>query len=348
MLKVAGFLSLLILLSTPLPVHAQRGGRGGGGGNGAETAEFQEFLDESNGLKRALLGETFIGAHRTSSFRPQIDELLAETYAKNQEWAKVISTAERLQRELSGGSAQAKAPLFTSAMLAAVRTNDIPKALQFGDWLLMGNPSDINPYQILSSAIPERLPEDAAQRTALLNKALDYARKGIALQKPPRVADGDWNAAQYKTHLALAFVHLNMNQFADAILEYESTLKTNPKDAVAQFRLGFAYFLSLQQRLPVFTSAVKAVEDAAAAKADKARIQELETRREAVSQEIIDARDHAIDALARSIAIGSTSNHPVIQAARQQLEPLFKNQAPDAPASALDELIAKKKAELGL
>ena len=50
----------------------------------------------------------------------------------------------------------------------------------------------------------------------------------------------------------------------------------------------------------------------------------------------------------RAVAIGTTSNHPVTQAARQQLEPLFKNQTPNAPASALDERIAKKKVELGL
>jgi tetratricopeptide (TPR) repeat protein len=330
-----------------MPVFAQRGGRGGGGNN-AEATEFQDFLDESNILRRVLLGETFIAAHRTSSFRPQIDQLLADTYAKNQEWAKVISTAERLQRELSGASPEEKAPLFTSAMLAAVRTNDLPKALQFGDWLLAANPSDINPYQILSPAILERLPEDASQRTALLDKALDYARKGIALAKPQRIADADWNAAQYKLHLALAFVHLNMNQFANAISEYEATLKSNPRDAVAQFRLGMAYSLTMQQRMPAFLNAVKAVDDAAAAKAETVKIRELEARREAAAQEVLDARDDAVDAFARAVAIGSTSNHPVTPAARQQLEPLFKNQAPNAPPSALDELIAKKKVELGL
>jgi tetratricopeptide (TPR) repeat protein len=328
---------------------AQRGGRGGAAAtNNAEANEFQDLLDETNALRRVSLAEAFIDAHKLSTYRPQVDQILVDQYTRNQDWARVIATAERLQRELSGARAQTKAPILTSAILAALRVNDLPRAMQFGDWIVTGDPGDINPYQILSSAIPERLPQDPAQRTAALNKALDYATKGLMLQKPPRVSEADWTAAQIKLRLAVAFIHLNMDQFLQAATEYEAALKPSPKDAIAQFRMGIAYFLATQSQGQAFTTAVKAVADAVAAKADAAGIKELENKRDALAIDIAGWRDHAVDALARSVAIGMATNNPVTQPARQQLEPLFRNQMPDAPAGALDKLIAEKKTELGL
>jgi len=341
------FFGIMVTLCA-VPALSQRGRGGGGGGNNAEATEFQDFLEESIPLRQIQLGETFISAHRNSTFRPQVDQLLAEAYAKAQNWAGVMTTAERLHRELSGGQPQPKNPVYISAMLAALRTSSLTKALEFGDWVMTGDPNDINPYQVLATAIPEMLPQDSAQRKAALSQAMDYAKKGIALQRPQRVNEAAWDGAQTKLHFALAFVYLNLDQFQESIAEYESVLKTHPNDALAQYRLGMAYFFTMQDLVPSFTTAAKAVEDALDAKADTTQLKQLAEKRDSTAVSIMDARDNAVDALARAVAIGLATNHPVTQPAREQLEPLFKNQSPDAAAGALDQLLEKKKTELGL
>ena len=334
---------LTLSLAVALPAFSQRGGRGGGG-NAAETTAFQDFTEEVSPARKVLLGEDFIAANKKSTFRPQIDQQLADIYAKQKEWKKVEDVADRVQKELPDSSPKSKLPVYIQGMLAARNLNDVENAEKFGDLVIAADPTDINPAQILPAVILGHLPADATARLAALNKALDYARKGAELQKPPRVSDADWNGAQSRIHSSMGYIYGSLDKLPEAVMEYGIALKANNKDAESHFRLGMIYVFQMQDAGAMFTTANKAALDAAAAKVDQAKLNELANNRDAIAEEVIAKRDMAIDSFARAIAIGGS----IAQPARQQLEPLYLNKNGADSAKGIDQFVSSKKTELGL
>jgi hypothetical protein len=334
---------LTLSLVVAMPAFSQRGGRGGGE-NAAEATAYQDFSEEVSPARKVQLGEAFIEANKKSTFRPRIDLQLAEIYSKQKDWKKVEDVAERVQKELPDGSPKAKLPVYIQGMLAARSLNEVENAEKFADLVIAADPTDINPAQIVPAVILGHLPADNAARVVALNKALDYARKGAELQKPARIADADWNGAQAKIHSSMGFIYGSLNKLPEAATEYGIALKANNKDADSHFRLGMIHVFQMQDTGALFNNAIKAAQDAAAAKADPAKLEDLAKKRDAIAADVIVQRDLAIDSFARAIAIGGS----VAQPARQQLEPLYVNKNGADSAKGIDQFVNTKKAELGL
>src|SRR5690606_29578663 len=95
--------------------------------------------------------------------------------------AKVFTLADGVPTLLPDADVATKAYAFSLAMAAAQQSDDFAKIVEYGDKVLAADPSGSNPQMALnaqvtlSSLLPERLPQDAAQRTAALDKAFKLA-----------------------------------------------------------------------------------------------------------------------------------------------------------------------------
>ncbi|HYR44988.1 MAG TPA: hypothetical protein VER98_18300, partial [Terriglobia bacterium] len=90
-----------------------------------------------------------------------------------------------------------------------------------------------------------------------------------------------------------------------------------------------------------YQDALKAENDAKAAKADQPTIDDLAAKRQGLENEVREKRDRAIDEYAMAVAIGGTS----AQNARGALEKLWQNKNDNL--NGMDEFIAQKKQQLG-
>jgi tetratricopeptide (TPR) repeat protein len=335
-------LGLCLVLSLLLPIRAwsQRGGGGGGGGGGGENNAYLAIQDERTPQQRIKLIESFIDTYRNSAHRPELDLVLMNLYVGDRNWAMILKRAEDFRLEVPTADPKSRADYYTRAMLAATQVNNPQKTVEFGERILAADPNNLSALLTLSSTLMARLPQDAAGKDAAMNKALDYAKRVQSVPKPTGVTDEEFQRSQGRAHSMVGFIQLNKNQFDEAANEYAQALKMNPKDAEGHFRLGVAYYNQLASAIPTLQAAVKAVDDASAAKADQKKLEELVAKREEISKQLLDKRDLAIDSFARAVALGGDG-------ARPQLETLYKNKA-NGTLDGLDQLISQKKAELGL
>lgn len=337
--------SLSLILALALPGIGQQAK------SKPEYDTYSAFYSEQNPQKKAELGEKFLADFKDSEYRAPGYQLLVNAYYQAQNWAKVIEVTDRFDQELPNADAKAKAPIYARAMAAAQQTNNFEKTVVYGEKVLAVEPNDVNTQLTLSSVIPERLPSDEAGKKAALDKAFDLATKAKASvdkifsgPKPANMSDDQWNKEksniQAQLHSTLGLIHLNRQEYDQSVEEYGAAVKENAKDGIAQYRLGLAYQGQAGAAGRALQDAVKAENDAKAAKAEN--VSELVSKREALEKTAREKRDLAIDSLAKAVAIGGV----VAQPAREQLERLYKLKNNDS-LEGLDQLIAEKKSQLG-
>ncbi len=265
--------------------------------------------------------------------------MIIGAYAASQNWAKVIDAAERAVASPVADNGL-KGFAYGNAMVAAQQMNNFEKIVEYGEKVLTIEPNDANALLTLSSMIPERLPADSAAKTAALDKAMNYANRAAAVieklasqLKPEQKAE-----LEGQIHSTLGFVHLNKQDYPKAVTEYETALKSVPKDAVAHFRLGLAYQYLAAAASKATLDAINAENAAKTSKAPQPEIDELTAKREGIQADFTQKRDRAIDELASAVALGGV----VAQPARQALESLYKSKNNDS-LEGLDALIASKK-----
>ena len=157
-------LTLLLILGLAIPVLSQQAK------TAAEYNAYKAFYDEQTPAKKAELGEKFLTDFKDSDFVPQAYTLLIAAYARAQNWAKVMEAADRATA-LPGADDKLKAFAYQNAMVAGQQANNFEKIMDYGNKLLSVDPANLNAMIVLSSMIPERLPQDEAGKQAALQKA---------------------------------------------------------------------------------------------------------------------------------------------------------------------------------
>ena len=349
-MRRAGYLglSLLLILAIGAPAFSQQPQPR----STAEYNAYKAFYDEQNPQKKAELGEKFLAENKESDFIPQGYSMLIGAYARAQNWAKVIDAADRAAA-LPKADNRLKAFAYANAMVAAQQTNNFDKIVEYGDKVLAIEPNDLNAMVVLSTTIPERLPQnDAAKKAAmdkasgLASKALDGVQKFFSQPKPANFTDAQWNQQkadlESQLHAALGFIALNRQDYAKSVQEFDAALKSAPKDGVSHYRLGLVYQSLASEASKQLVEAINAENAAKTSKQEQPVIDELVARRQGVETDARQKRDKAIDELATAVAIGGV----VAQPAREALERLYKVKNNDS-LEGLDQLIAQKRSQLG-
>ena len=341
-------LTLMLILALGLPAFSQQPAPK----TKAEYDAYMLLYNEKDAQKKAEFGEKFLAENKDSEFVPQAYQMLIGAYARAQNWAKVTDAADRAVA-LPKADAKLKAFAFENAMVASQQANNFDKIVEYGDKLLTLDPNNLNAMITLSSMLPERLPADPAGKKAALDKAGALATKAMAgvqqffgQAKPANVTDAQWN--QEKTnlegqlHATFGLVALNNQDYTKATSEYETALKSLPKDGLAHFRLGLAYQFLAADASKVLVEAIDAENKAKSERAEQSLLDELVAKRQAREEDARGKRDKAIDELVTAVAIGGVAGQP----AREQLEKLYKVKNNDS-LEGLDQLIAQKKSQLG-
>jgi tetratricopeptide (TPR) repeat protein len=337
-------LSLLLITALAMPGFAQQAAAAGQAKapQAKTTAEYNAYnalYMEKDPKKKAELGEKFIVDFKDSDFITPSHRMIIGGYRDSQNWNKVLESADRAAA-LPNADATLKGFAYGTAMQAAQQMNNFEKIVEYGEKVLGLAPNDPNALLTLSSLIPERLPTDAAAKTAALDKAANYANKaatvieGLAGQlQPAQKAE-----IEGQIHSTLGFIALNRQDYPKSVSEYEIALKSTPKDPVAHFRIGLAFQFLAAAASKDTVNAINALNAAKTARAAQPEVDELEAKRQFTQDDFTMKRDRAIDELATAVAIGGV----VAQPARQALETLWKGKNNDT-LEGLDAFIQSKK-----
>jgi tetratricopeptide (TPR) repeat protein len=341
-MKRIGYLGLSLLLITALaaPSFGQAAqAKQPQAKTKAEYDAYNALYMEKDPKKKAELGEKFIADYKDSDFILPSHRMIIGGYAQSQNWAKVIEAAERAAA-LPGADPSLKGFAYGNAMQAAQQMNNFEKIVEYGEKVLSIAPDDPNALLTLSSLIPERLPTDDAAKNAALDKATNYANRANAvIQKlGAQVPAAQKAEIEAQIHSTLGFIALNKQDYPKSVSEYETALKTAPKDAVAHFRLGLAFQYQAAAASKATIAAIDAENNAIKAKAPQPELDELVAKRQFTQEDFTMKRDRAIDELATAVAIGGV----VAQPARQALETLWKGKNNDT-LDGLDEFIKGRK-----
>jgi hypothetical protein len=311
----------------------------------AEYNAYKAIYDATAPAQKAELGEKFLTEFKESDFIANTYTMIIGAYTRAQNWAKVIDAADRA---VASPVADDKLKAFSnaSAMVAAQNMNNVDKVISYGDKVLALDPSDLNAMITLSAVIPAKLPADAAGKTAALDKAAGLATKALAGVEP-MIAKADAQSKpqlvqiEGNLHATLGLVAYNRPDYKKSIQEYELAVKSTPKDDVAHFYMGLDYQALAAEASRNYQTAIKAENDAKAARADQPTIDELAAKRGGLEEDIRTYRDKAIEEFAVATAIGG----PVAAQAKDALTKLWM--AKNDNTNGLEEFVAQKKQSLG-
>jgi tetratricopeptide (TPR) repeat protein len=304
---------------------------------------YMAAFNEKDPAKKAAAAEKFI-----TDFKDSDPVAIANCYtmaiqgytgAKN--WAKVMEAADR-----AAAYAQAtntlKAFAWANAMVAAQNLNDVDKVVSYGEKVLTLNPNDVQTLLILATAIPTKLPTDAAAKTAALDKAEGYANKALTgIQGLMAQADAalkqQLTAAEGSLYATKGLVAYNKQDYNKSIQEYGEAVKRTPKDDVSHYYLASNYQMLQSGTVTQYKAALDEENKAKAARADQPTIDELSAKTKGLEDEVRNFRDKAIDEFATAAAIGG----PVAAQAKSALEKMWitKNDS----TAGMDEFINSKK-----
>jgi tetratricopeptide (TPR) repeat protein len=311
----------------------------------AEYNAYKALYDEQNPAKKAELGEKFLTDFKESDFIANTYTMIIGAYTRAQNWAKVIDAAERAAASPVADN-KLKAFAYANAMVASQNMNQLDKVLAYGDKVLAIDPNDLQTLITLSGAIPAKLPADEAGKKAALDKAEGFGRNALAgvqklLAQAPAAQKAQITQIEGQLHGTLGLIAYDRPDYMKSIEEYEAALKINAKDDVAHFYIGADYQALTAQVSKAYQDAIKAENDAKAAKENQPTIDELAAKREGLANEVREKRDKSIDEYAIAAAIGGV----IAQDAKNALQKLW--QAKNDSLNGMDEFIAQKKQQLG-
>jgi tetratricopeptide (TPR) repeat protein len=279
-------------------------------------------------------------ACKDNQYRNGAFSLLLKSYSDAKNWKGVMDLANRYEKDVPNAPKDSKVYFLSQAMTAAAQAGDAAKVVEFGDKVIAVDPDNLNALLIVATTIPLNLPTDAAAMEKALAKAMDYAKKLVAMTKPAQIDEKTWQTAVIgPAHGVIGFVYLQKAQYDDAEKEFDQTVKINPKDQLAWYRYGLAATKITIAAQGLIAPAYEEVNknttlgperDAAVAK------------RDAIEKDFAEKRDKAIDILISAVALPDAA---ITKAARVTLESLY-NPTHNNSNAGLDELIEKRKAEL--
>lgn len=330
-------LSLTLCLAFTLPVVAQQPAAA------AQTpaqlacdAKYRAYYAKQDDMK--LFDEFANDATcKDSQYRESGYQLMANKLLSNAKTAAdlkgVMDFSVRFGKDIPNATAAGKLYVNRVGMGAAAQTGDADKIVEYGEKVLAQDANDLNALIFLVATIPDKLPSEDAAREKALSRALELAKKLIAMKRVEQVDEKTWMMSVVEpAHATSGFVYLQRAAYADSAAEYEQALKINPKDQMSWYRLGLdEYNITLAAQKPFLGSVedlnatIKAVNAITVAGPDRdaamAKKDEAQAKKDAAEKDVTAKRDKAIDSLAAAVALGG----PVADAAHKNLDPLWKS-----------------------
>lgn len=142
------------------------------------------------------------------------------------------------------------ASVYSKLVNAYLATQQVEKMFAAGEKALELHPDNVDVLPVLGWVMPRRFDPNALDAQQKLDKAEQYAKRGIelldAMQKPAEIAEEQFNQAKNEKlamcHSGLGLVNLHRQKFPEAAKELETAtqLSANP-DPIDFFLLGVAY-----------------------------------------------------------------------------------------------------------
>jgi tetratricopeptide (TPR) repeat protein len=277
---------------------------------------------------------------KDNQYRNGAFSLLLKSMMDSKNWKGVMEVANRYEKDVPTAPPQSKVYFLSQSMTAAAQAGDAAKVIEFGERVIAIDPDNLNALLIVTTTIPLNLPTDPSAMEKALAKAMEYAKKLVAMAKPAAIDDKTWQTAVMgPAHGVIGFVNLQKAQYEDAEKEFDQAVKINPKDQLTWYRYGLAatkITIAAQGLIgPAYDEVNKNTtlgpeRDAAVAK------------RDAIEKDFEDKREKAIDILISAVALPDPN---ITKVAKVTLESLYNPKHNNTNAG-LDELIEKRKAEL--
>jgi tetratricopeptide (TPR) repeat protein len=311
-----------------------------------ENSAYRVFYGEQNAQKKAELGEKFLTDFKESTYRAPILKTILSGYVQAQNWAKVMEHADKLPSGFPNADNATKTLVYTYAMAGAQAGNNAGKIVEYGDKVLAVEPNNLQALMLVSTTIPQGMPQDKAANDKALDlsaKALTGVQQYFSQPKPAQMNDAQWKQARVEyedqLHTARGLIYFSRMDYTKSVEEFDAVVKNSPKDGVAHLYIGFAYRTQAGEASKATLEAFTAENAAKAAKAPQPEIDELAAKRQFTQEDFNTKRDKAIDELAAAVASG---DQRVMKQAKDALDPLW-NAKNNGSLEGLDQFIASKK-----
>jgi len=338
-------LSSLLCLAFSLPVLGQQPAAGAAAAAPAAdeacNAKYRSYYAAQSDMK---LFDDYVNDPKCkeSIYRNSAFQLMAKALSDAMKWKDMMTIATRYEKEVPAAAKTDGGLYITSqGLTAASQVGDAAKMIEFGEKVLVISPNDLNAILVVATTIPvSNLPTDPAALDKAMNRAMELAKKLLAMTRPEGVDDKVWQLQVLgPAHGVVGVVYLQKTQYPEAAAEFEQAVKINPKDQLSWYRYGIS--------LTKITIAAQALIGPAIDEINNNRTPGPErdaaiAKRDAIQTDYDDKRDKTIDIMLSAVALPDAA---ITKAAKATLDSLWMP-AHDNTLNGLDDAIAKRKAEL--
>jgi tetratricopeptide (TPR) repeat protein len=307
---------------------------------------YTEFFAEQDPARKAAIGEKFLADFKDSTYTDGVYRTTVSIYYKLNNWPKVLDLAGKMDQLDPAIEAKNKPQIFSMAMDAAQKSNNVPQILVFGEKILGVLPDELNALITLSSTIPYASPNDAAA----VDKAAGYATRGLTVvgkmdAKSLGLSDADW--ARQKTgiegslHNTLGSILFNKHEYDKAIEELLVATKLMPADGNSWYLLGFSYYMQFNDLVKKTNDAFNEYNEMVRKRVEQAIRDEAKGTADAFQDASRDKREQAMAALAIAYNCGGTTQQP----AMQQLTKIWQGKNNGSTDGLQDFIKSKKPAQ---
>lgn len=338
---VSAALCLVFTLALALPAFAQ----------GGENKAWQDIQDERDARRRAERIESFIRTYSNSAYRPDADKMLVEFWMSNKDFAKVVQHADGFKQSLPSADNASKAVIYSQGMMAAISLNNAAKLKEFGEMAIAADAKNYLALSIMASSgvVDQKTAVDYAKRATELPKPKEMPQqqydqlmarnKNLAAGPAAPAAAAAPNAAS--AALASAQGLMQQKKYPEAIAAFGEVLKQAPTNQGIQYQQALANYYLMADSAKEVQNANDDMLKASAAK-NQAEAEKAAARQEQMTKVTMDARDAALEAFLKTVAIGG----PNTAEAKKVLDALYQNKT--GSLDGLDQAIADKKKSMGI
>ena len=306
----------------------------------AEYDAYMKIYNSKDMKKRALLAPQFIDNFPESDYRLAAYQLEIQANAALGNHEKVVFVGQTAVSEFPKATKKAKMYILQKMMYGYKQLNNSHKTVKTADAILTLDHNYLPALLILSLVLPEFLPDEEKPRAQQLKRALEITLRAkeqiasfITRAKPARISPDQWakqkSELPAKIHSALGLIYFKKKDYQLSSKEYEQATSLVRGEGIDFYRMGVAYY---QQARALDQELTELVETDNL----KSKVKEME---------VLSFRNKAIISLAKVIAVKDSTPEAVVQAARDDLELLYKNKNKES-LEGLDLVIADAARDL--
>lgn len=236
------FVTFLLVLA----VAAPRTGRAQGKYTEEEYAAYDQLNKETDPAKKTALVVQFLKARPQSTLKENAVSSYQQGLASLQtqgKWAELATLGEQFAAvEPKDDYTKKMLQAAYSTLATTALTNNDPKFLQWGEKVISTAPDNYEILVALTTKYAELNRYDQAAKTA--KQALTIVQ-GIT-KTPAGVSEDAWKKYTTNTYAVCYAIMGNVayqNQdYTNAVLHLENSLKYNPKNDLAYYNLGMSYW----------------------------------------------------------------------------------------------------------